>query len=201
MCMHPCCYAISLVLVIHYTTVKNNLKRTVGWVALAFSSYPTMDLAVAQITRLALQNVVQYLGQMLHFDINDMLFLHPVIWWPDSFKFTSLALCRLNNSFVYFYRFSSGVRPFVCRVCDKAFKHKHHLTEHRRLHTGEKPFECERCGKRFSHSGSYSQHINHRYKYCRSWFAFVLSICMCARICTILMFISSLSFAWLSRTP
>ncbi|THD26662.1 Zinc finger homeobox protein 1 [Fasciola hepatica] len=62
----------------------------------------------------------------------------------------------------------TGVRPFVCRVCDKAFKHKHHLTEHRRLHTGEKPFVCERCGKRFSHSGSYSQHINHRYKYCRS---------------------------------
>ncbi|CAL8088039.1 unnamed protein product [Calicophoron daubneyi] len=62
----------------------------------------------------------------------------------------------------------TGLRPFVCRMCGKAFKHKHHLTEHKRLHTGEKPFECKRCGKRFSHSGSYSQHINHRYKYCRS---------------------------------
>jgi zinc finger homeobox protein 1/2 len=46
-----------------------------------------------------------------------------------------------------------GVRPFVCDVCTKAFKHKHHLAEHRRLHTGEKPFQCTKCFKRFSHSG------------------------------------------------
>ena len=63
----------------------------------------------------------------------------------------------------------SGIRPFVCETCNKAFKHKHHLAEHKRLHTGEKPFECGKCGKRFSHSGSYSQHMNHRYKYCRPY--------------------------------
>ena len=63
----------------------------------------------------------------------------------------------------------SGIRPFVCDICKKAFKHKHHLAEHKRLHTGEKPFECTKCGKRFSHSGSYSQHMNHRYKYCRPY--------------------------------
>jgi uncharacterized Zn-finger protein len=63
----------------------------------------------------------------------------------------------------------SGIRPFVCDTCNKAFKHKHHLAEHKRLHTGEKPFECGKCGKRFSHSGSYSQHMNHRYKYCRPY--------------------------------
>ncbi|KAK2145696.1 hypothetical protein LSH36_662g02023 [Paralvinella palmiformis] len=61
----------------------------------------------------------------------------------------------------------SGQRPFPCDICTKAFKHKHHLTEHKRLHSGEKPFQCQKCGKRFSHSGSYSQHMNHRYKYCK----------------------------------
>ena len=47
-------------------------------------------------------------------------------------------------------------------MCEKAFKHKHHLIEHKRLHTGERPFQCNKCLKRFSHSGSYSQHIHHR---------------------------------------
>uniref|UniRef100_UPI00398E38B9 zinc finger E-box-binding homeobox 2-like n=1 Tax=Pristiophorus japonicus TaxID=55135 RepID=UPI00398E38B9 len=61
----------------------------------------------------------------------------------------------------------TGKRPHQCEICSKAFKHKHHLIEHLRLHSGEKPYQCDKCGKRFSHSGSYSQHMNHRYSYCR----------------------------------
>ena len=61
----------------------------------------------------------------------------------------------------------SDQRPHQCDVCKKAFKHKHHLVEHKRLHSGEKPFECKKCFKRFSHSGSYSQHVNHRYSSCK----------------------------------
>ncbi|CAG9765006.1 unnamed protein product [Ceutorhynchus assimilis] len=63
----------------------------------------------------------------------------------------------------------SGQRPHKCDECPKAFKHKHHLTEHKRLHSGEKPFQCSKCLKRFSHSGSYSQHMNHRYSYCKPY--------------------------------
>lgn len=62
-----------------------------------------------------------------------------------------------------------GQRPHQCDLCPKAFKHKHHLTEHKRLHTGEKPFQCKKCLKRFSHSGSYSQHMNHRFSYCKPY--------------------------------
>ncbi|KAJ8268683.1 hypothetical protein COCON_G00138550 [Conger conger] len=61
----------------------------------------------------------------------------------------------------------TGKRPHECGICSKAFKHKHHLIEHTRLHSGEKPYQCDKCGKRFSHSGSYSQHMNHRYSYCK----------------------------------
>lgn len=63
--------------------------------------------------------------------------------------------------------FLPGKRPHQCQICKKAFKHKHHLIEHSRLHSGEKPYQCDKCGKRFSHSGSYSQHMNHRYSYCK----------------------------------
>uniref|UniRef100_A0A8C6U8Q5 Zinc finger E-box binding homeobox 2b n=1 Tax=Neogobius melanostomus TaxID=47308 RepID=A0A8C6U8Q5_9GOBI len=62
---------------------------------------------------------------------------------------------------------AAGNRKFKCTECGKAFKHKHHLIEHSRLHSGEKPYQCDKCGKRFSHSGSYSQHMNHRYSYCK----------------------------------
>jgi len=76
-----------------------------------------------------------------------------------------ISVCRIGN--VVLVVMMTGQRPFVCTICDKAFKHKHHLTEHGRLHSGEKPFRCEHCLKTFSHSGSFSQHMKNQYKYCK----------------------------------
>ncbi|OZC07484.1 zinc finger, C2H2 type [Onchocerca flexuosa] len=40
-----------------------------------------------------------------------------------------------------------ALRKFKCSECPKAFKFKHHLKEHIRIHSGEKPFQSCRAGE------------------------------------------------------
>ena len=47
-------------------------------------------------------------------------------------------------------RTHTGVKPYVCTYCNKAFAVKSALTVHERSHTGEKPYSCKQCDKSFS---------------------------------------------------
>ncbi|XP_026812108.1 zinc finger protein 436-like [Rhopalosiphum maidis] len=48
---------------------------------------------------------------------------------------------------------------FPCDVCEKKFKRKEHLIQHRKLHTGERPYSCETCSKSFSRKEHLMRHM------------------------------------------
>ncbi|CDS11138.1 hypothetical protein LRAMOSA03401 [Lichtheimia ramosa] len=50
-------------------------------------------------------------------------------------------------------------RPFACPMCSRAFKRKHDLQRHVRVHTGAKPYACLCCKKAFARTDALKRHL------------------------------------------
>lgn len=50
-------------------------------------------------------------------------------------------------------------RPFICDICSKGFRLKHHLVVHLKTHTSEKNYQCEVCSKTFAQSSHLNIHL------------------------------------------
>ncbi|XP_061735950.1 zinc finger E-box-binding homeobox 2a isoform X2 [Nerophis ophidion] len=126
-------------------------------------TFPDSQQTRKKLRRASLQGAVDYLQQLTEGELKmkktEVGGVYTCDLCDKTFQKTSSLLRHKYEH--------TGKRPHQCAICSKAFKHKHHLIEHSRLHSGEKPYQCDKCGKRFSHSGSYSQHMNHRYSYCK----------------------------------
>lgn len=49
-------------------------------------------------------------------------------------------------------------KTFLCHVCSKQFKHKHHMSIHLKIHSSEKEYECGDCGRKFRQKSHLNQH-------------------------------------------
>ncbi|XP_037042787.1 zinc finger protein 813-like [Bradysia coprophila] len=50
---------------------------------------------------------------------------------------------------------------FKCDICNRTFRHKAYLIDHKNVHTGEKPYECDVCNETFALR---ARLYNHRYQ-------------------------------------
>lgn len=50
------------------------------------------------------------------------------------------------------------VENFKCPECNKTFKYRYNVRNHRRIHTNERPFACE-CGERYRWRSSLDYHL------------------------------------------
>lgn len=50
-------------------------------------------------------------------------------------------------------------KTFLCHICSKCFRHKHHLLLHLKVHNNVKDYSCKICGRKFRQKSHVNQHM------------------------------------------
>lgn len=56
-------------------------------------------------------------------------------------------------------RTHTGVKPYVCNICNRGFTKSTYLQLHLRTHSGEKPYICQYCSRAFARANTLARHI------------------------------------------
>ena len=52
----------------------------------------------------------------------------------------------------------SGIKPYKCPVCGKAFSRRPHMLEHERYHRNDYKFRCDACGRGYNREKLFKAH-------------------------------------------
>ena len=94
--------------------------------------------------------------QLLQYRYNDE---HGGAEWkcPHCFKIMNTSEKMKKHMMIHIQK------PYKCDICNRGFKRKDHLNEHRRTHTGEKPYACHLCSFRSTQSSNLKSHIRNKH--------------------------------------
>ncbi|XP_077545903.1 uncharacterized protein LOC144158709 isoform X2 [Haemaphysalis longicornis] len=73
-------------------------------------------------------------------------------------KLYSSQSCQQCNQHTTLVKVCSSYLPSICSVCEKAFRKKHNLDIHMRVHSGERPYVCRICHKTFAYKSTMVSH-------------------------------------------
>ena len=64
-----------------------------------------------------------------------------------------------ESNLIIHERTHTGIKPFVCNICQKSFNENGHLKTHLRIHSEIRAFKCSLCDKKYKSKEALKEHI------------------------------------------